>query len=298
LILLTTLRSNPFLKCEEHVMSYRSMLVHADRAPSAPARLELAIRLAQACDAHLSGLACTGVSRYAELQGMGPPGPLIEAELQRWREQAQASLATLAALARDRASSAPALLLLEDDAEDGLMQQAPFHDLLILGQTDPHYHAPGVIRDLPQYLLLHSGRPLLLVPHGSNSDCAAPFHHPLLAWDGSRQATRAISDALPLLKLAGSVTLLMLNPEPQPGRHDEPGAGVAQLLARHGVKVNLMREHTTVDTGTALLCVAAELHCDLLVMGGYGHRRAREIVLGGATRTVLADMDLPVLIAH
>ncbi|HEX5343137.1 MAG TPA: universal stress protein, partial [Duganella sp.] len=128
-------------------MSYEAMLVHADQAPSAAARMELAIRLAQACRAHLTGLACTGLSRYAALQAMGSPGPLIEAGLRRWREQAQASLATLAALARDRASSAPTLLLLDDDAEDGLMQQAPFHDLLILGQTDPHYHAPGVIRD-------------------------------------------------------------------------------------------------------------------------------------------------------
>ncbi|RZT11041.1 Nucleotide-binding universal stress protein, UspA family [Duganella sp. CF402] len=280
-------------------MSYQTMLVHADQSPSAAARMELAIRLAHACRAHLTGLACTGVSRYAELENMGPPGPLIEAELQRWREQAQASLATLAALARDRASSAPTLLLLEDDAEDGLMQHAPFNDLLILGQTDPHYHAPGVIRDLPQYLLLHSGRPLLLVPYGSGADCSAPFHHPLLAWDGSRQATRAISDALPLLKLANTVTLLILNPDPQQGREaQEPGVDMALYLARHGVRVNVMREHTTVDTGSALLCVAAELHCDLLVMGGYGHRRAREIVLGGATRTVLADMNLPVLIAH
>lgn len=188
-------------------------------------------------------------------------------------------------------------MLLEDDAEDGLMRQAPCNDLLILGQTDPHYHAPGVIRDLPQYVLLHSGRPLLLVPHANGGDWAAPFHHPLLAWDGSRQATRAISDALPLLQLASTVTLLMLNPAPQSG-HAEPGAAMAQFLARHGVRVNVMHEHTTVDTGSALLCVAAELHCDLLVMGGYGHRRAREIVLGGATRTVLADMRLPVLTAH
>lgn len=280
-------------------MSYEAMLVHADQAPSAAARMELAIRLAQACRAHLTGLACTGLSRYAALQAMGSPGPLIEAGLRRWREQAQASLATLAALARDRASSAPTLLLLDDDAEDGLMQQAPFHDLLILGQTDPHYHAPGVIRDLPQYLLLHSGRPLLLVPHANGGDCSAPFHHPLLAWDGSRQATRAISDALPLLKQANTVTLLMLNPELPAGQPEaEPGADMALFLARHGVRVNVMREHTNVDTGAALLCVAAELHCDLLVMGGYGHRRAREIVLGGATRTVLAGMTLPVLISH
>lgn len=280
-------------------MSYEAILVHADQAPSAAARLELAIRLAQACRAHLTGLACTGVSRYAELENMGPPGPLIAAELQRWREHAQASLATLAALARDRASSAPTLLLLEDDAEDGLMQQARFNDLLVLGQTDPQYHAPGVIRDLPQSLLLHSGRPLLLVPHARDCACSAPFHHPLLAWDGSRQATRAISDALPLLKLASAVTLLTLNPDPQQERGTaQPGADMALFLARHGVRVNLMREHTTVDTGSALLCVAAELHCDLLVMGGYGHRRAREIVLGGATRTVLADMRLPVLMSH
>ncbi|MYM76235.1 universal stress protein, partial [Duganella sp. FT134W] len=126
---------------------------------------------------------------------------------------------------------------------------------------------------------------------------AAPGRHPLLAWDGSRAAARAISDALPLLKLAATVTLLVLNP----ATHTygmEPGADMALLLARHGVPVTVMREYTTAPIGEALLGAAAECGCDLLVMGGYGHGRARETLLGGVTRAVLADMTLPVLISH
>ena len=280
-------------------MSYKTILVHADQSSHAPARMALAARLAFACDAHLSALACTGISRYAQPGAPGHQLPLVPQTLDMWRAQARASLAALETIAARAGLEPPSLSLLDADPEEGLMLRAPFCDLLVLSQTDPHETSPGTIRDLPQNLLLHCGRPLLLAPWREGGlGTAAPFHHPLVAWDGGRQAARAISDALPLLKLAGEVTLLVLNAE-RPGGHGmEPGADMALSLSRHGVRVEVMREYTSVDIGDALLCVAAELRCDLLVMGGYGHRRARETLLGGATRTVLKEMTLPVLIAH
>jgi len=283
-------------------MSYKTILVHADQSAHAPARMALAARVALACRAHLTALACTGVSRYAQLDDLARQWPMLPEQLILWREQARASLAACRTIAATAGLGQPTTHLLDDDPEDGLMLQAPFHDLLVLSQTDPNGPPPhGVIRDLPQNLLLNCGRPLLLAP-GAGAEGAqggAPFGHPLLAWDGSAQAARAISNALPLLKLAPTVTLLVLNAEQQPGAHGmEPGADMALFLARHGVRAEVMREYTSVDIGDALLCVAGELHCDLLVMGGYGHRRARETLLGGATRTVLRDMTLPVLISH
>jgi nucleotide-binding universal stress UspA family protein len=282
-------------------MSYKTILVHADQSTHAPARMTLAAQVAYACNAHLSALACTGLSRYAE---MGDPlhrWPPVPEKLDMWRARARASLAALQTIAAQAGLEPPSLRLLDDDPEDGLIQRAPFCDLLVLSQTDPHETSPGVIRDLPKNVLLHCGRPLLLVPcrFAGAAGAASPFHHPLLAWDGSGEAARAIANSLPLLKLAGVVTLLVLNAEQRPTSHGlEPGADMALFLARHGVQVDVMREFTTVDIGEALLCVAAELRCDLLVMGGYGHSRAREALLGGATRTVLEQMTLPVLLAH
>lgn len=281
-------------------MSYKTILVHADQSSHAAARMALAARLALACDAHLAALACTGISRYAQPGAPGHQAPLVQETLDTWRAQARASLAAMEAIAARAGLEPPSLSLLDADPEEALMLRAPYCDLLVLSQTDPHEASPGIIRDLPQNLLLHCGRPLLLAPHREGGPgTAAPFDHPLLAWDGSRHAARAVSDALPLLKMAGAVTLLVLNAEQRPAVHGmEPGADMALLLARHGVRVEVVREYTTVEIGAALLCVAAELGCDLLVMGGYGHRRARETLLGGATRTVLTEMTLPVLIAH
>jgi nucleotide-binding universal stress UspA family protein len=282
-------------------MSYKTILVHADHSAHATARMALAARVALACRAHLTALACTGVSRYAQLDDLARQWPILPGQLILWREQARASLAACRTIAAAAGLGQPTTHLLDDDPEDGLMMHAPFHDLLVLSQTDPNGPPPhGVIRDLPQNLLLNCGRPLLLAPSaGAETAQGAPFRHPLLAWDGGAQAARAISDALPLLKLADTVTLLVLNAELLPTAHGmEPGVDMALFLARHGVRVDVMREYTTVDIGDALLCVAGELDCDLLVMGGYGHRRARETLLGGATRTVLRDMTLPVLISH
>jgi nucleotide-binding universal stress UspA family protein len=282
-------------------MSYRSILVHADQTPAAAARMTLAVRLALACGAHLTALACTGLSRFTPLSDPLRQGPLVPEQLQRWRDQAQTSLAAFDAIARRAGLHAATSRLADDAPEDALLLQAPYHDLLVLGQTDPQAATPGAIRDLPQELLLNCARPLLLAPcrPADDGDAEGPLRHPLLAWDGSRQAARAIGDALPLLKLAQKATLLVLNAEARADRHGaEPGADMALFLARHGVRAEVMREFTTADIGDALLCVAAELRCDLLVMGGYGHRRARETLLGGATRTVLRDMTLPVLIAH
>lgn len=279
-------------------MTYRSLLVHADQSPGATARMQMAVRLALACQAHLTGIACSGVSRYAAADPARQWAP-VAARLQQWHAQADASLAQLAALAGAAGLTAPSLRLLDTDPEDGLLQHAALGDLLVLSQSAPHAAAPGIIRDLPPELLLHSGRPLLLVPCQPDAPTGAPlpFAHPLLAWDGSRQAARAFSDALPLLKLASSVTLLVLNPAPA-SHGAEAGADMALWLARHAVPVSVMREYTRAAISDALLCVAGERRCDLLVMGGYGHMRARETLLGGTTRDVLRDMTLPVLVSH
>ncbi|MYN18410.1 universal stress protein [Rugamonas sp. FT107W] len=280
-------------------MSYKTIVVHCDQSQHAAARYALAARIALAANAHLTGVALTGISRYAEWNDSLGAWPLPPHVLDHLRHQAGAALATFERDVTAAGVNAWSSSLYEDDAESGLLQHARYADLLVLSQTDPDEVQFGVSRPLPPELLLQGGRPLLLVPNTSSPTASGAFRHPLLAWDGSTQAARAFTDALPLLSLAERVTLLVLNADRDPARHgSEPGADMALFLARHGVRVDVMREFSTLETGAALLGAAAERGCDLLVMGGYGHRRVHETLLGGATRSVLRGMTLPVLISH
>ncbi|MYN06766.1 universal stress protein [Pseudoduganella aquatica] len=281
-------------------MAYKSILVHAGQSLPAAGRMALAARLALACDAHLTGLACTGLSRYAHAGDVARLPPQAAERLALWRADAHAGLAAFEAAASHCGLMQYAPRLAEDTAEEALLHQAAFHDLLILGASGPDEDPHGVIRDLPQNLLLRCGRPLLLVPGQDAAGMAGlPFRHPLLAWDGSREAARAISDALPLLKMAQTATLLQLN-DPHSARGDEPAPApaMAHYLARHGVRADVRCEHTSGPVGDALAAIAKESGCGLLVMGGYGHRRLTETLLGGVTRTVLGRVPLPVLISH
>ena len=120
----------------------------------------------------------------------------------------------------------------------------------------------------------------------------------MVCWDGSRNAARAIADALPLLARAKAVEVVIVTGKP--GESDEiAGADIAHHLARHGLKVEVERlVARDIDITSTLLSRAADLGADLIVMGGYGHSRWREFVLGGATRGILASMTVPVLMSH
>ena len=144
--------------------------------------------------------------------------------------------------------------------------------------------------------LFESGRPVLVVPYIQSG--GLKLDRVLVAWDGSRNAARAIADALPLLARAKAVEVVVVAGEP--GKSDElPGADIAHHLARHGLKVNLQKiVSPEVDVPNTLLSHAADAGTDFIVMGGYGHSRLREFVLGGATRGVLASMTVPVLMSH
>jgi nucleotide-binding universal stress UspA family protein len=141
-------------------------------------------------------------------------------------------------------------------------------------------------------------RPLLVVPY----DWApGPLgERVLVAWDASREAARAVNDALPILEQAASVLVVSINPKSTPLGHGElPGADIALHLARHDIDVEVQSiEVDQMEVGEALLSFASDGSRDLLVMGAYAHSRIRELVLGGVTRAVLAHMTLPVLMAH
>jgi nucleotide-binding universal stress UspA family protein len=137
-----------------------------------------------------------------------------------------------------------------------------------------------------------------VVPHvGTNKP---PGKVVMLCWNASRESARAASDALPFLKTASEVIVLVVDPQVSPEGHGaEPGADVATWLARHGIKVTVQRDVAAdADVGNVILSRAADHGVDLIVMGVYGHSRLREMVLGGVSRTLLSSMTVPVLMSH
>jgi nucleotide-binding universal stress UspA family protein len=147
-------------------------------------------------------------------------------------------------------------------------------------------------------LLRRSGRPVLVVPDGSTA--RLPPKRAVIAWKPTREATRAVADALPLLARAEQVDVLVIDPMVgEAGHGSEPGADIAAHLARHGLSVEVVtRPGMNFSVAYALLDHARQVGADLLVAGGYGHSRLREAVLGGTTRELLQSAHLPVLFSH
>ena len=277
-------------------MAYRTIVVHLDAAARRAERLELACRLAAGCEAHLVGLFALA-SMPVPFAFTGTAGAVLAAETQ-WREQvAEAAQREFQAAVARQGVAKYEWRRSGRDAPSALREAARYADLAIIGQREP-----GVSRredGLPGYFVeetvLTSGRPVLVVPYaGRFSSLGARV---LVAWDASREAARAVTDALPLLQRAQAVEVVAF--DPQPGAHGaQPGADIALYLARHGVKVTVAEQHAGVEVGGQILSRAADSDTDLIVMGAYGHSRARELVMGGATRTLLASMTVPVLMSH
>lgn len=164
-------------------------------------------------------------------------------------------------------------------------------------------HAPrdrpeaAAAHDLFHDLLLHSGRPVLVVPDGT---AAIGDGRAVIAWKPSREAARAVHDALPLLRHAGSVDVLVVDPEPgETSYGEDPGADIAAHLARHGLQVEVVtRPRMNLSTAYTVLDHARSVGAGLLVAGGYGRSRFRELLLGGATRELLQGTHLPILFSH
>jgi nucleotide-binding universal stress UspA family protein len=170
---------------------------------------------------------------------------------------------------------------------------ARVYDLAVVTQAEPE--SLGAEDLVVEGALFEAGRPVLVVPYVQATPIT--LDRVLLAWDGSRQAARACADALPFLLRAGRVDVVMVVGE-RPKEGEMLGADIAQHLARHDIKVEVKRLSEGGGIGETLLSYAAASGASLLVMGGYGHSRLREFVLGGATRGILDAMTLPVLLSH
>lgn len=279
-------------------MSYKTILVHVDHSRHAPQRIRVAAEIALRDNAHLVGLAMTGVSRYLlDSDTVDQQEPVLLTHISALKKQAEQALEKYEELVRQMGVLSWEKRLVDDEPAGGVSLEARYADLVVLGQTDTDEVLPAMMSDFPEYVVMYAGRPVLIVPY------AGSFEHIgkkiLVAWDGSMEASRAINGALPFLRQAQEVKVVVFNAEKQVNVHGEqPGADIALYLARHGVNVDVLQETTDQDSGNALLSLAADTFADLLVMGCYAHSRFREVLLGGASRTVLESMTLPVLMAH
>jgi nucleotide-binding universal stress UspA family protein len=276
-------------------MPYKTLLVHVDNGKRAPLRVDIACRLAKESDAHLIGLHALTVVKlpsYALAEGGVQVRELHERML---RESAAAAEQVFKRGVQAAGLAKSEWRTSRRDATDSVPVHGRYADLLVIGQPS-ETDGSGVEPDFAERLLLAAGRPVLLIPYAG--DFPSVGKRVLVAWNAGREATRAITDAIPILREAQQVDVIAFNPKAAP--HGEvPGADIGLYLARHGIKVNVSQQTAEdVDVGNQLLSRAADLDVDLIVMGAYGQARMKELVLGGATRTILKSMTVPVLMSH
>ncbi|WP_426191557.1 universal stress protein [Massilia sp. DWR3-1-1] len=278
-------------------MSYKSILVHACESPSAQLRYRLAAHIALAEGAQLTGIALSGVTEFIYQCGAaGAVLPTVFEDFSFLTEGAERALAEFSSSVRETGLSAVQTVLVDDGAAHGLPLAARYGDLLVLGQS----HSPAALvadgHALVRALLVHAPCPVLVVPPAL-ADCSLP-QRPLIAWDGSLEASRAVRAALPLLRRAGQVAAVTFNAPKYDGGADSIDARLAAYLACHGIALDIVDGGAVDDAGAALLALAQARARDLIVMGSFGHSRFREIVLGGVTQTVLRESTLPLLMAR
>jgi nucleotide-binding universal stress UspA family protein len=280
-------------------MFYKTILVHVDESERAEERIDIAARLAIKHDAHLIGAAVTGISRLLYQSGsfgFVDPGSMA-INLDFLTERAEFSLTRFEQIVKTTEVNSFEKRVIDDEPGGGLSMQARYCDLVVIGQTDDSEPSVGVMSDFPEYVMMHGGRPVLIVPYAGHFNTIGS--RVLIAWDASMEATHAVTNALPFLRQAEIVEVVVFNPGKRSEQHGEqPGSDIALFLARHGINVDVAQRKTDLDIGNALLSCAADFESDLIVMGGYGHSRFREVLMGGVTRTVLESMPVPVLMSH
>jgi nucleotide-binding universal stress UspA family protein len=264
------------------------------KLPADPAA-RYAVALAAAFGAHLTGIALA----YEPEVLAAASGPAARRFLRLHDEAEQAASAAAGQLEKDAGaagvSAAARAMTTTLSAAYGLFGRiARRFDLSVVGQGNPD-NASSETR-VVEGALFESGRPVIVVPY--IHQVGFKLDRVMACWDGSRSAARAVADAMPLLARAKSVDLVMVA-EAQAKSDEMPGADMAAHLARHGLKVALVRvPRGDVEVEEALLNHAADIDADLMVMGGYGHSRMREFILGGVTREMLESMTVPTLMSH
>jgi len=279
-------------------MPFKSIAVFVDPSPAGEARTSYAVRMAARHGAHLIGIfpvpsISGGSPAESFAQGRQAVRQIIAGHESRKAAAIEAARRSfLAGCAREDIGH-EFRLLGPEASNDSAALNSLHTDLVIVGGPQ----RSGLPGDWSaEALLLATGVPFLLLPDPW-TECAAD--HVVVAWNASRQARRAITDALPFLVGARSVTVLVVDPQENPRHGEEPGADVAHYLIRHGAKVVVERVQSHGEPIAKTILAYAERHkTDLIVVGAYSHARTAEMIFGGVTRSLLREAAVPLLIAH
>ncbi|MBV9248536.1 MAG: universal stress protein [Acetobacteraceae bacterium] len=294
--------------------SLRDIVVVLDNSARSDSRLDIAVALARRHDAHLIGLSALDLltPAGAAVQPRSNPDadaqpasliwrggrPLDYPEADTWQAE-EAERIEIAFRQRLRFSDLQGdWRMAIGDVSETVVSQARQADVVILGQVNPDHPPPPAGRQLVEDVLMTSGRPVLIIPYIGRFEAVGT--KVLIGWNNSREAARAVHDAIPFLAKAESVTVLLAHPvEQKPATDEAPTAGITRHLARHGINAEAARTAMAgISASDALLSCASDVSADLLVVGGYGHSRLRELILGGVTRDLLRHMTIPVLMSH
>jgi nucleotide-binding universal stress UspA family protein len=281
-------------------MSYKTILVHCNDVRRVDAIVGHAAALAERFQARLIGLSVVPPVLVLPAGMPGAPDTVvIDTQCQAYRQESPKLKAAFEAAARTRklASEWRDVEAGSDSVANAALQRARCADLIVAGQKDAQWSGTTHL-DIADRLAVESGRPVLIVPRsGRPRDVGQDV---LVAWNGRREAARAVFDALPILQHAKTVRLISVNAQSAEEVAQVVGAtDIAAALERHGVNCEPVQAVAARGgVGHTLLASADDYGCDLLVMGCYGHTRLLEFVLGGASRHVLSHMAIPVLMSH
>ena len=269
----------------------KSLIVHMDGTARAELRLRIADTLAQRHGAQLTALfaATPPLLEMPYAYGAATGTVQVMQDLyDGWRKTAAAAFRNAGARGAFAECTAGPVI-------GAFAEQALYGDLIVLGQHDRDDREHQVPPDFVSSVLLACGRPGLVIP--SVGSIASVGTRVVVAWKPSAAAARALAASLPLLRAAREVIVIEWGRDAD--RDANEAIGLARYLELHGIRTRMQRSaEEPGEVGELLLSRCADLDADLLVMGCYGHSRAREFVLGGATRTVLSSMTVPVLMSH
>ncbi len=277
-------------------MSYKSIAVCLDTDDGLSRHLQFAIDLAVRHEASLIGFHLTSsplvMSDTTPYTLWGPMILELEDSIVRKLEFAKETFQLAARTAGIKAES----VSYRSHELNELIAHARSSDITVIGQYNPKNSEIGFGRHFAKSFILKLGRPVVIVPFAEQ--VSRRVDRIVIAWDGGREATRAVADAMPFLKLAKKVQVIKVA---EISEYDKelPDVDIAGYLAKHDVNVEVeISETPDFSASDCLLKRAAQLEADLVVMGAYGHHRLTEIVLGGVTHTMLNKMNLPVFMSY
>jgi nucleotide-binding universal stress UspA family protein len=281
-------------------MPFKSIAVFVGTSPSAEARISFAAKLACHHGAHLIGLfivpsLMNGSAAESFVQGQRAVREVIAHHRAREAEVIALAKQGLFAICGREGISFEFRPISDGEFGEDVALNSLHADLVIAGGRLGNGGLPNAWS--AETLLLATGVPCILLPDAWNGSAAA--EHVVVAWNASREARRAIADALPLLVAAKSVTVLLVDPGKNSRHGEEPGADIAHYLSRHGARVAVEQVASNgVPVASVILDRAKQHAADLIVIGAYSHARATQMILGGVTRSLLREAAVPLLIAH